>query len=420
MKNILILLIPMLLGSSLSAQNRMVYDSTFGVNGIAAFSGLAWSNWNVLLVQPDDKILTVGGKDYDFEHSDIQMLRLLPDGALDTSFNHTGRVEIANPYQHYFYVADALLQPDGKIIVSGTGGAGNDFKNTAVFSRYNPDGSLDTLFGNQGWIFYHSDSSYVYGAYISLLPDGKIISACQQNSVSSGAAHYLLRWDANGQPDPTFGINGVVALPLGMISSIVQMEVAADGSIFLLGTTPSNQQYGSVLVKATPEGAISGVYPISHLVPGGFELPLFASLTLQPDGKAIVAGSFTFENSVMLRLNNDGTLDHTFNRDGIFNEDLDYEFIFGFKQTILAPDGKILVSGDVYFSLMGFNPNGSLDYNFNGNGEFNPPAIGAPSHVGNTNRPFGIALQSDGKLLQGVVDEGTFYMRRFVSQTCSE
>lgn len=74
----------------------------------------------------------------------IALLRYNPDGTLDTAFGENGKVTTGDSN-----VAAALaLQTDGKIVVAGSfnDGANNEF----LLLRYDPDGGLDPTFGIDG------------------------------------------------------------------------------------------------------------------------------------------------------------------------------------------------------------------------------------------------------------------------------
>jgi uncharacterized delta-60 repeat protein len=109
-----------------------------------------------------------------------------------------------------------------------------------------------------------------------------------------------------------------------------------------------------------------------------------------PDGKAIIAGSFTAFNTIpragLARLNADGSLDTSFNPGSGGT---------GVAALALRPDGKIYVGGSftsfgglAVNYLVRLNPDGSLDTSFN-------TAIGANNSI------KAMALQADGKLLIG-------------------
>jgi uncharacterized delta-60 repeat protein len=133
---------------------------------------------------------------------------------------------------------------------------------------------------------------------------------------------------------------------------------------------------------------------INSLVEGGF------AVAIQPDNKIVVAGTCDdIENFAVLRYNPDGSLDTNFNGSGIVTTSVGngYEE-FGFS-IVLQPDQKIVVAGagtrtgmSSDFAVVRYNPDGSLDTNFNGSG-----IVTTSMKV--DSRAYSVALQPDGKLV---------------------
>lgn len=75
---------------------------------------------------------------------------LLSAGALDTTFGGDGIV--TKSLNRLNSLATVSVRPDGKIVVLGTAqsSGGFTFESERVMLRYNADGSLDESFGNNG------------------------------------------------------------------------------------------------------------------------------------------------------------------------------------------------------------------------------------------------------------------------------
>ncbi|KGO92917.1 hypothetical protein [Flavobacterium subsaxonicum] len=117
-----------------------------------------------------------------------------------------------------------------------------------------------------------------------------------------------------------------------------------------------------------------------------------ASLVLLPEGKILIAGSFTTYNNIpcgrIARLNSDGSLDTTFNQGGLGAN----EFI---NATAVSPDGKIIIAGYFtqynglpYITIARLNSDGTADTTFN-------PGTAA----GSGNPLLDVAVQADGKIV---------------------
>jgi uncharacterized delta-60 repeat protein len=115
---------------------------------------------------------------------------------------------------YYDEIHSVLVQLDGKIVVAG------HTNTVCALVRYNPDGSEDDTFGQNGVVLLNF--GIVEQATYSLLlqPDGKLISAGGGSSLSDTDSTFeLARLDTNGQLDPTFGVGGKVVTDFGFINS---------------------------------------------------------------------------------------------------------------------------------------------------------------------------------------------------------
>ncbi|MEH2256222.1 delta-60 repeat domain-containing protein [Nostoc sp.] len=96
-------------------------------------------------IQTDGKIVVVG-ETYN-SNGNFAVVRYNPDGSLDSSFGNSGKAiaDFANQTDRAYSVA---MQSDGKILIAGI--TYNNNQVDAGFVRYNSNGSLDTSFGNGG------------------------------------------------------------------------------------------------------------------------------------------------------------------------------------------------------------------------------------------------------------------------------
>jgi uncharacterized delta-60 repeat protein len=165
-------------------------DTTFGApapGGIVATDIGGFLNFaNAVAIQPDDGIVVAGHAFVTGTASDISVVRYTKDGVLDTSFKGTNIVgtgivttDIGGQFDNAFSV---VLQPqlvgNPKILVSGNTSVGA-FSQTAVL-RYNPDGTLDNMFGgNAGLLLIPvvGPSNISSGNALALQADGKILIA---------------------------------------------------------------------------------------------------------------------------------------------------------------------------------------------------------------------------------------------------
>ena len=198
--------------------------------------------------------------------------------------------------------------------------------------------------------------------------------------------------------DATFGTGGVA---LGRLGEIVQrVALQADGKIVAL----TGLRLLRFQVDGTPDptfGDGTGVADLSPLCAqvGLYSCPGFAALTLQPDGKIVIAGSLGGASGVRVaRFTVTGQLDPSFGDRGLSTLSPTYT-VAATAVTVLS-NGDILVAGaslpatalDSGPSLLAFRTDGSLDAAFGQGGQVNP-------EQGFYGRYSAIGLQGDGKVV---------------------
>ena len=319
-------------------------------------------------------------------------------GDLDTNFDGDGRLII--DYGGLTDTAyDVLVQPDGKIVSVGHGVAPGDF----AISRVNSDGSPDTGFGGGdgtvGIDFGGSDTAYG----VARQADGKIV-AVGYTSMSDRVA--VLRLNPDGGLDANFGLNGLRTIEYGGQDGARDVLLQPDGKIILAaqgGNTAPNAQNIQVTrldANGTPDPSF-GIGGTTALDFGGRDLA--NAVALQDDGKVVVTGSTGATGGgdiVVVRLNANGSPDDSFDGEGRKTINLNAQD--SGQAVLVQPDGKIVVAG--YRDLAGgapvvrMEPDGSLDRSFAGSTVLVP---GIP-------RIYDAALLANGKLVvAGLGPEGT-------------
>src|SRR5690606_20125420 len=169
--------------------------------------------------------------------------RLLPDGSLDTSFNHTGMA-----YVPLNYCKAVAVQPDGKIILGGYNLFNPDNVVPFLLARFNTDGNLDSGFDSTGI----ADFQWEAGSEnklrdIALQPDGKILMAGRaMDPVTQQYDFALARSLPNGQPDNSFGNDGklLTSLSTFQIDDAFCIGIDADSRILLGGSADKGECLG--------------------------------------------------------------------------------------------------------------------------------------------------------------------------------
>src|SRR3989442_511852 len=171
-------------------------------------------------------------------------------GDLDTTFNGTGKVitDFAGANDQAGSVA---LQSDGKIVVAGSSdpGGNSDF----ALVRYNADGSLDTTFGGTGKVT--TDFGGTDGVQsVAIESDGKIVVA-GYSSISGNVVFALARYNADGGLDATFGGTGKVTTDVaGGVGRSVAMQ--NDGKIVVAGDADVGGNAGFAVVCYKADGSL--------------------------------------------------------------------------------------------------------------------------------------------------------------------
>ena len=350
---------------------------------------------SAVALQPDGKIV-VAGSCLNGGNNDFCLARFLPGGALDTSFNATGKVVTAiGPGND---LASALvLQPDGKIVVAGycSNGSNNDF----CLARYLASGALDTSFNTTGVVITALGPSNDLALAMALQPDGKIITAgfCFDASTRySCFARYL----ANGALDTSFNGTGTVTSAIGSSASLA---LQPDGKIVAAGPCFNGVNNDFCLARYLANGALDNSFNTTGVVitPVGSSDDNASAVALQPDGKIVVAGSCS--NGVnshfcVARYLVNGALDTSFNTSGTAITAIGPGNDVA-SALALQHDGKILVSGTCSnggnndFCLTRYLANGTLDASFNATGKVITDITSSPDNG------TALALQPDGKIV---------------------
>lgn len=199
-----------------------------------------------VVVQPDGKVLVAdstgaGGGD------GFTLIRLGLDGKPDTSFGGDGVVETPIPGEGPIEegrISDVLVQPDGKIVGGGYGWdfTGGEFVGKFEIVRYLENGELDPSFGEGGMVGVRPPGTHSFGRALGLAANGKLVLGgtydANENPLEEDVAPALVRVNPNGSLDTTFGNGGIVAEPLtaGLEEeSLEGLAIQPDGKIVTTG-----------------------------------------------------------------------------------------------------------------------------------------------------------------------------------------
>lgn len=180
-----------------------------------------------------------------------------------------------------------------------------------------------------------------------------------------------------------FGSGGKVITDFsGNIDVAGAVAVYPDGRIVLAGhseSTTENFVYDIALARYNPDGSLDQTFGSGGLVKTDFnEMESANVVAIQPDGKIVVAGSISrFDRTndfLLVRYNEDGTLDSSFGQDGVVTTDF-YNTMEFVADMAITPNGEIVVAGTIYrtgpgdFAIARYKSNGHLDETFGSGGK---------------------------------------------------
>ena len=319
----------------------------------------------------------------------IAVLRFGQGGAPDATFGMGKGIVLAdfNPIQDD-QACSVVLQSDGKIIVAANSVSGTQSLITLL--RYNVDGTLDVTFGNGGSVRTAIGSIDADFPKVALQSDGKIVVAGSTSTpfvVSEGI--FLARYNADGTPDSSFGGGqGIITPTIGSGNSNASaLVLQPDGKIVVVGNARLTSNV-AIILRFNQDGTLDSSFGANGIASTASAPPANA-VVLQLDGKILVA-----TDKSLLRYDATGTVDSSFGGGGIVatsGRELD--------GIALQPDGKIMAVGSVAaasgwdFAVFRFNGDGTLDNSFGAGQGF------ASRDVGTFDNARALALQPDGKII---------------------
>ncbi len=319
-------------------------DNTFGTNGnvITSIGDSSYEDVGSMVIQNDEKIVVTGSTYFENKRH-LFIARYTSDGSLDNTFGMGG---ITPPLSNSIdFATSVVIQGDGKIIASGYSYFGNTAGFVAV--RYNVDGSFDNTFGSEGKAFIPIGSSYDFAFSSAIQDDDKIILAGSYRNGDKDNFS-LVRLMADGKLDSTFGTDGIVTAPIGSSNNrCYSIKLQNDGKIIAVGSY-GNIKIGEVaLVRYNSDGSFDSTFGNNGIVltPTPDSASVGYSLKLQDDGKIVVGGTDKDRSFLILRYNNNGSLDSTFGENGLKEDKYGVPFNL-IKSIAIQKDGDIIAAGN--------------------------------------------------------------------------
>lgn len=276
-----------------------------------------------------------------------------------------------------------------------------------------PAGELDTAFGEDGAVMTDIDghSDEAYGVVVQ--PDDKIVALGATWVFPQDKPRFaLLRYNADGTPDESFGDGGRVIV--GMTddewdySMPHALALQEDGKLVAAGTSydPDAGHNVFAVARFNPDGTFDGGFGDGGRVLAPISTSEGASdeeahaLAIAPDGKIVLAGFVGLypADFAAVRLLPDGTPDESFGEGGAAVTDLGGDD----KAAVVAvqPDGKVVLAGrganeDDDWAMLRYTSDGTLDETFGDGGIVSTDLTSGEDYA------TGMVVQEDGGIVLG-------------------
>lgn len=348
------------------------------------------------IVLPDLSIITLAVgllSVSDFGSAYPIVFKTTSTGSVDTQFGNAGHSIIRPATQDVFiYAINIEIQPDGKILILGGAETDNDPRSLMLW-RLNANGTPDTSFGINGQQ-HISDATYdLLSSSLHVTPTGHIYVGIDRHQDWSNFTPWIYRYTSNGLRDSTFidnnQIPGAVALTNNGESgqNVYIHEGTTDYWFITFRNTDintaqhlnllqvdnngySDESFGNLGIKTWPVADAHSINEINDLVVG-------------PDNKITLVGA---ENSptdkdVVMQLNADGSLSSSFGLSGrlafdiVPRQSIDHVYSHGIAATsqgffVVGNGSRSQSDGDSFGAIAKITSTGSIDTSFGANGTY--------------------------------------------------
>jgi uncharacterized delta-60 repeat protein len=380
------------------------YDTTFGSDHTGIVTTTVGINTAIhdILLQADEKIVAAGQVG-----SSMLLLRYTTDGILDISFNGTGFVAESLGSRAY---ATSLALQTTNIIVAGSARIGGT--NPVTLARYTDAGILDATFGVDGIVTQTVGTNGDVAHSVVVDSTSNIIVG--GTAVSNGKAEgFLARFDENGTLDILFGNDGIARISSGHHTLINRIMLDANEHIVGVGNTTVPGGSDFLLFRCTPDGALDPNFGVDGIVTvhiGDFNECM--ALVLDAMGNSIIAGhartnASSQRNLVVARYDSNGVIDTNFGNDGLVTIPVERGTL---HDVALDAGGKIVVTGtvDTAFFTARINTDGSIDTDFGVDGFLS-------TEIGNNANARALAIQQDTKIVTAGLSDLSAALVRYKS-----
>jgi uncharacterized delta-60 repeat protein len=332
--------------------NNGTMDASFGNDGLATIPIADYPSYvrlNTITSDQDGNFIIGGSIGHDVYNNryDYLLIRCKSSGEIDPSFGDGGKVITPNQNYNTTGITDIAVQPDKKIVVTGdqsTLGLSNVLTNFMLV-RYTQNGALDSSFGNNGTVITAFSGKNSNSNALAIEPDNKLIVSGADISMSDYSQYFaLVKYDANGTPDASFGNNGQVETGFGL---------PAGGNFVILQPDNKIVQVGFAGVGIISEFALARFNNTSALA---ITLSSF-SATIKPSSVLLSWQTVAEENNAYFAIERGNDNDRILKQIGTVNSKGNSNQLQQYSFEDLAP-----VTGRNYYRLKQVDKDGTVSY----------------------------------------------------------
>lgn len=332
-----------------------VLDTTFGADSSGTQTTLVGDLPAIYAAGLDSSNnIIVAGSALVGEVGYMALARYLPSGVLDTSFGINGIVLTSFELGCSCYAM--VVEADDKITVTGAILKGDDVWIPLV--RFNADGTLDSTFGTNGLAVIELEDCAV-GYSIIKQVDGKYVVA----GFAEGQS-FVVRVNSDGTIDTTFGINGATIIEIGNSSFLRGSDFQSTEKIVVAGYSEGQ----CLIARLNTDGSIDTTFGSSGITLNKFGTHnVLFDIAIDSSDRVNVIG-ICDNTAILSRYTSSGILDSTFGNSGLASVICG---VIGNNNAIkIQPDGKILSAGfsDNNGLVARVDTNGNFDMTFGANG----------------------------------------------------
>ena len=375
------------LDSSFSTDGKFSFDSNIGSD--SASSAYLFNNGDILLGGYE----TTGTLNF-------ALLKIDTYGNPILSFGTSGKVST-----DFASGADSInsiaVSESGEIYACGRMHNGTDYD--VAVAKYDSNGNLLNSFDTDGKYSYDFGFGNDYCNDIKIQSDGKIVITGYADNVSN-VDMIVMRLNSDGTLDTSFNTTGTKLVNLGSGNDLAfTVELQPDSKILLGGYASNGANNDFAVVRLSSTGVLDTTFNSSgiRLIDSGFGVDEARGMKLLSDGKILLGGTMASAGTgefAVVKLNSDGSLDTSFGNSGFAQVDFTANLEVGNYITTQG-DGSIVLCGyanngtDDDYAIVRFNSDGTIDTSFDGDGM-------KVDSVGNAlDRCTGVIIQDDGKML---------------------